>query len=506
MIILVDEKVRKILVKAKRDPVFFIEHFCYDKSGKPYTLEPHQKLFLRDRSPSKLLMCSRRSGKTLSMITEMLYLSFFNKNYYCLLVAPTRDQASEFASVFNDIVLRSPMLQSSFIIDNKLTKQLQNGSRIKFASSGSKSGETQNSSLVGSGVDALFLDELQSMNKESLEVILPVVTGQTNQPHLVFSGTPRTRRDYFFEQVENAKTITEVYENNGLPKTCPNNGQFSLHRFKITDLDENGDVAFSRAEYRLTIDELELIKSTIGEAMFRREFCLELVEELNAPYYEELRKMAGISKKPTEFASPNYVVGGIDLGKKRNNAVLSLAELNPLQNWEIKYYKVFPLGTKYQSIIHYLINVLPSHFPNILQLMYDKSGVGEAVGEGIEEEAPYNAEGVIFSQPKKLSLVENAVSLLESRTVTYYPDEVLENEMSGYTREITESGNVVYKKNPSDDFIDSFNLTCLGISKVIQNGGIRATPYTSYSLGTNVFNKNYRQKTRNRWSNYKNRR
>ena len=64
---------KKVLIASKKDPVFFIEHFCYDTTGHPYKLEPQQKLFLRDKSPYKILFCSRRSGKTLTMIADQLF-------------------------------------------------------------------------------------------------------------------------------------------------------------------------------------------------------------------------------------------------------------------------------------------------------------------------------------------------------------------------------------------------------------------------------------------------
>ena len=117
------DKQKKVLMKAYKDPVFFIEHFCINQEGKPYVLEPQQKLFLRDRSPYKILFCSRRSGKTLIMIADILHKSFFRKNQLLTLVAPTGDQAKEFATTFDGIVKRSSLLQSSFETLNKMSKE-----------------------------------------------------------------------------------------------------------------------------------------------------------------------------------------------------------------------------------------------------------------------------------------------------------------------------------------------------------------------------------------------
>lgn len=499
-----NSKIKKVLLRAKKDPVFFAEHFLVNQENMPYKLEPQQKLFLRDLNPYKLLFCSRRSGKTLTMICDILHKAFFRKNQNIVLLAPTSEQAKTFSNVLNDILLRSPYLNSSFIINNKLDKQLTNGTRIKFKTAGASSGKAEDSSTVGESVSTMYIDEAQSISGESFSTILPAITGQLSQSEIIFAGTPRARSGTFFETIMNAFQISESYVNNGKPRKCPNNGKYSLHRFQITDLDENGNVAYSRAPYRLTIDELETVKSTIGAEMFRREYCLEFLDSISMPYYSEIREMAGICKEPKNFFSDRIAVGGVDFGKRRNNSVLTIAVRSPNHDWEAKYFKVWPLGTKYKVITHYLLNI-PRYFPNFMTLAIDRTGVGESIAEGIEDEAPYNVLDVIFSQPKKVDLVENSINLMESRYLTYYPHEQLEKEMDEYVRETTENDRIIYKKGESDDFIDSFNLCNLAISDYNQNGAKRTSPLRSYSLGTNVFgDKNYRKKSRDRWSNYLN--
>ena len=148
-------KIKLVLLRAKRDPVFFAQKFFKNVKMEPYKLEDHQKVFLRDKSPYKILFCSRRSGKTLVMIIDMLHKAFFRPNQSIALIAPTLDQSKTFANVFNDMILRSPSLKSSFITDNKLDKQLSNGSRIAFKTAGAASGKKEDSNLVGSGLNTL---------------------------------------------------------------------------------------------------------------------------------------------------------------------------------------------------------------------------------------------------------------------------------------------------------------------------------------------------------------
>lgn len=494
------QKMRIILKKSFRDPAYFANKFLRNTELKPYVLEDQQKLFLRDRSPYKILFCSRRSGKTLSMIIDILHKAFFRKNQHITLLAPTGDQAKEFAEVFSDMILRSPSIQSSFIVKNKRDYQLDNGSRIAFKSAGAQSGKKEDSSVVGSGVNTLYIDECQSMDADSLATIIPVVSGQIGQAEIVLAGTPRARSGFFYNNIRNAKSIRECYVNNGKAKPCPSQGKYSLHRFQITDLDEQGNVAYSRADYRLTIDELEVIKSTIGAEKFRREYCLNFLDTLSQPYYAELKQMAGILQAPKDIRDTRIACAGVDFGKTRNNSVLTIGVRDDISNtWKIPYFVYWPLGTSYKVITHYLNVLLPQRFPNLMALAVDKTGVGNGIVDFLDYNVPHNIYEVIFSQPMKVDLVENTINNLESRMVTYYPHEILDKEMDEYSREKTENDKIKYVKGESDDFVDSFNLCNMAITKFKIEGPKRQTPYMIQNMNNSLLsNKSYRQAVRNR--------
>lgn len=493
-----NNKIAKILLRAKKDPIYFAENFFKNVKMQNYKLEEHQKLFLKDQSPYKILFCSRRSGKTLVMILDILHKAFFRPNQQIALIAPTLEQSKTFANVFNDMILRSPLLQSSFIVNNKLDKQLSNGSRIAFKTAGAASGKKEDSNLVGSGLNTLYLDEAQSVDAEAMATILPIVTGQIGQAEIVMAGTPRARTGFFFDNIMNAKQISECYVNNGEPKLCPSNGKYSLHRFKITDLDENDNVLYSRAEYRLTIEELETIKSTIGVEKFRREFCLEFLDSISMPFYSDLINLAFIAKPPSIFSSRNPACAGLDFGKQRNISSLTIATQTPQQSWEAKFYKRWHLGTPYNEILHYVNNIMPKAFPNLKCLAFDKTGVGNVLAENINHNSFYEVLDVVFSQPSKVGMVEGLVSSMESQFLTFLPDKLLEKEMHQYSRETTENNRVIYTKGESDDCIDSAMLCNVAINNYLENGPKRTSPLRMMSLGQNVLKNNLYDEKRSR--------
>lgn len=497
-----NKEVVKRLMMAKKSPIYFAEHFFNNVEMKPYKLEDHQKLFLMDKNPYKILFCSRRSGKTLVMILDILHKAFFRPNQQIALIAPTLEQSKTFANVFNDMILRSKGLRSSFIVDNKLDKQLSNGTRIAFKTAGAASGKKEDSNLVGSGINTLYIDEAQSMDAEAMATIMPVVTGQIGQAEIVLAGTPRARTGFFFENILNAKQISECYENNGRPRPCPTNGKYSLHRFKVTDLDEDDNVIYSRAEYRLTIEELETIKSTIGVEKFRREYCLEFLDSISMPFYSDLIDLAFVAKSSPTFSSRLPACAGLDFGKQRNISSLTIAVQTPQQTWEAKFYKRWHLGTPYNEILHYVNNVMPRAFPNLRCFAFDKTGVGNVLAENINHNSFYEVLDVIFSQPSKVGMVEGLVSNMESQFITFLPDKLLEKEMSQYSRETTENDRVIYTKGESDDCLDSAMLCNVAINHYIENGPIRTSPLKMMSLGQNALNNNlYKEnQTRNRFT------
>lgn len=493
-----NSKTKRVLLKAKNDPVFFAERFLINSQMKPYKLEPQQATFLRDNSNNRIFFCSRRSGKTLTLIIDLLHKAFFNPNQHVGLIAPTLKQATAFADVMNDMILRSPLIQTSFITNNKFSKQLSNLSRISFQTAGAKSGQQEDSGLVGQGFHVLYLDEIQSMNAESLGTILPIITGQIGEAKLCFSGTPRGRAGFFWDLLQNAYQITEYYKNDGKPKSLNKDGKYSLHRYQVTDLDENDNVMYSRAEYRLSIDELETIKDTIGIEMFKREYCLEFLDSITMPFYSDLIDMSSVCNPPSIFSSIQPAAAGIDFGKKRNISALTIATETPQKTWEAKYYKRWPLGTKYTDILHYLNNILPRSFPNLRALAIDATGVGTVLAEKVNRNNFYEVIDVIFSQPRKVSLVEGTVSNLEDQFLTFLHDKKLEKEMHEYQRTTTENDRVIFEKGESDDCLDSFMLCNEAIMWYVQNGPKRTKPLMMKTLGQNVLKNNLYNEKRSR--------
>jgi hypothetical protein len=142
-------KIKEVLMKAKQKPSFFASHFLIGKDGEPLKLEKQQELFVDDPSPFRIFFASRRSGKSIALSVDILHTMFFNNDYHITCLAPTLNQSKEFATVFGDLIDRSPLLGSSVIVNNKMEKKLTNRSRVSFLTAGSSSGNNEDSAVVG---------------------------------------------------------------------------------------------------------------------------------------------------------------------------------------------------------------------------------------------------------------------------------------------------------------------------------------------------------------------
>jgi phage FluMu gp28-like protein len=101
---------------------------------------------------------------------------------------------------------------------------------------------------------------------------------------------------------------------------------------------------------------------------------------------------------------------GLDLGKLRDYSVLIVVE-EVEGKYLLRHWKVFPLGTKYATVIGY-VKTLCDRWRHIERIRVDITGVGEYIVEdmqnaGIEAEV----EGVTFTLPRK----QEMASLLKQR-------------------------------------------------------------------------------------------
>ena len=112
----------------------------------------------------------------------------------------------------------------------------------------------------------------------------------------------------------------------------------------------------------------------------------------------------------------------------------------------------------------------------------------------------FSEEAFRMLENGEITVAEFAVgALLNLTRKIEHSHKKLEKEMSEYIRETTDNDRVIYQKGESDDFVDSFNLCNLGITKYLENGPKVDTPFYIGNLGMNVLNNStYKKRTYNK--------
>lgn len=485
---------KNFLKKCKADRCYFAEHLLYDEEGSKYKLESHQSEMIACDDNFQVYFLGRRMGKSFILATLCLHEALFRKYAKIFILSPTENQAKELAETITGLIERSQLVLNEVTTNNVLEKKFRNGSRIVIRTSGGKGNV---SSVIGSGANLLVIDEIQDVGDELINKILPVLRGQKGKSKFIVAGTPRNKSGFLFESLNNSPKIW----NNGEWEYNENiTGNSTVFRKQTAYLNENDQIIASGTP-RISIEELYEDMNNMSLIEFKQEYCLEFMSSISDVYPEELQAkifydVISVQNEDTRFAPPfkssKNIVWGLDVGKMRNESVLTIAEVVNATHYfnlngdpiveeivnedysnvkEVKYKKLdikwrveFALGTDYSDIEDYIAYELPTFFPNIKRGVVDATGIGEAIYEQIEKKVKrskksYPIESFKFTKENKKTIVEHSVAVMERGDVQIRYNERLHKEMSGYKRQKTDSDNTTYEKTyGSDDYVDSMNL------------------------------------------------
>lgn len=228
------------------DPVAFSKHIGIDP-------DPWQAEVLRNESKRILLNCCRQSGKSTTTATKALHTALYKPRSLILLVSPSLRQSSELFRKVRDGI---NMMQTppKLLEDNKLSMTLANQSRII-----SLPGD-QATVRGYSGVTLILEDEASQVSDEFYQAILPMLI--INNGQLICMTTPYGKRGHFFEEWTA--------------------GGEEWHRIQIT------------AEQcpRMTAQQLEQQRRSMGDMFFRQEFLCEFVDTVEQTFGYDLIQRA----------------------------------------------------------------------------------------------------------------------------------------------------------------------------------------------------------------------
>ena len=131
---------------------------------------------------------------TETMVVEMLYMAFTNRNFRILMIAPYENQVRNMFTRLNEIISESPLIKPYIVSTTKNPAKIEfsNGSMILGFTTGDDA-----SSVRGQRADWIFLDEIDFMSTYCYEVVASIAI-ERPEIGITVSSTPLGKRTHFY--------------------------------------------------------------------------------------------------------------------------------------------------------------------------------------------------------------------------------------------------------------------------------------------------------------------
>lgn len=156
------KNMREVLLDPVKWAQVFLRIFNpVTKKEEPWLARWYQVQMLQDSALKKVYRCGRRTGKTETMVVDMLWRAMTKRNYRVVVVTPYENQIRLIFMRINEILMSSPMVKNEVIRNTKNPYIIgfKNGSAIVGFTAGNDA-----ASVRGQKADWLYLDEVDQQN------------------------------------------------------------------------------------------------------------------------------------------------------------------------------------------------------------------------------------------------------------------------------------------------------------------------------------------------------
>ena len=393
--LLAHEEVTRKLVE---DPVFFAILMCGDKwlAEAP----EHQKL-LRDMNPRQVAVCGRGWGKSLVLSRKNLWLVFTKPKVESLIISSTQRQSMIMFdycySTINANKLMREMIQRPGTTRTIIKLKQPLGGRIVAL-------PCSKDKLRGYHPDWVFLDEASVIPSSMItsEIMMMLTRPRAS---LAMSGTPMA-----FEHV--------------FRKAFLDRKKYSVHHYPSYNSPLVSQEQLAEWREMMTKEEWEREVEALWVEAAHSFFPMDLIVECLDPdlgnlnssnsYIEDIEKT-----DQNKLKGPYYA--GLDLGKQVDHSVLAVVQR--MQNDQIKliHKHQFPLGTPYPDVIGYVSRA--NQIFNLEGLNVDKTGIGDAIVDELQNIRIPSVQGVFFTDIEKENMLNHLKLLMEKKLLKIIGDD-----------------------------------------------------------------------------------
>jgi len=365
--------------EAKKIPENFNE-FCERMLGLRLTDYQCEAAELLDKNDSVALRWSRQSGKTHLLSAWLLHYALTHDNSQIVIVGPSWRQTKIPIGKMNGFLTRIP--KGYFYKLQQTMVRLKNGSMIQALPCNPET-------VRGFTLDVVYMDEANwiSHDEELYDAIL--FTLATTGGKFICSSTPGST-DSLFWKIFNKPAFSRFAKHHvTYERALQPNGPMKRKWLEDKRKEYEGDPWRWKRELEAEWAEDESVWLPLSLITKYIESQLELWD------FESLHK--------------GNFLGGLDLGKHQDySAFVVVEEVDG--KYVLRHVKVFPLETKYASVIGY-VKTLVDRWESFNKIRVDVSGVGEYIVEDMQNAGIEEVEAVTFTAARKQELA----SILKQR-------------------------------------------------------------------------------------------
>ena len=389
-----DEKVAQKLVE---DPVFFSVLMCNDKWL--VNAPDHQKL-LRDMHSKQVAVCGRGWGKSLVFSRKNLWLIYTKPKIESLIISSTKRQSMImfdycYHTIQRNRLMREMIKQPGTTRTTIRLKPSLGGKLVALPCSPDK--------LRGFHPDWIFCDEASIIPSEMITSEIMLMLTKPNC-HFVMSGTPKSL-DHIFHRAFQEKKRYSVH-------CYPSYTSPLVSKEKL----EEWQLDMTKEEWTR---EVEAQWTELTNVFFPMNLIINCADsELGDPdspnrYLEDLEKIDSHKLQGTFYA-------GLDVGKQVDHSVLAVVQKTKGKR-RLVYKHQFPLGTPYPDVIGHVARACQIF--GFTSIYVDKTGVGDAIVDEIDEIGIPNVKGLVFTDRSKEEIFTYLKLLMEQKKLSILPDD-----------------------------------------------------------------------------------
>jgi phage FluMu gp28-like protein len=376
------QQVEGLLEAQKRKvPEDFVE-FCEKWLGLKLTDYQRFGAELVNANDSVALRWSRQSGKTHMISAWLLHYALLHPGVQIAIVGPSWRQTKIPIRKINGFLSRLPKglyrkLQATMV-------SLRNGSLIQAF-------PCNPDTIRGFTLDIVYADEYNYISTDQ-ELYDAIVFTLATKAHgkFICSSTPGSTDSMFWKFFNRPQYRHFAKSHVTWQQALEPNGP--LTKRKVDQLkEEYADDQF-RWQREMMAEWAE------DEAVWLPLSLITKCQDANL----ELWNLEGPTHQGRFF-------GGLDFGKERDHSAFAVTERLGEKSI-LRHLKVWPLGTKYASVIGY-VKTLADRWETFERIRADITGVGNYIVEDMTNGGIQNVEGVNFTQPRK----QEMASLLKQR-------------------------------------------------------------------------------------------